>query len=89
MSLDEGAKLLNIGKASVCRSLRELEEKGFIKLTKRGQWYGRMASEFAVTDKSMNGNYPTNDWQNWRPPKPKKIDSRFRDGPIGLSDGST
>ena len=70
LSLDEGARLLGIGKATVGRALEELEAKGFVKLTKRGQWYGRMASEYAVTDRSLNGNLATNDWKYWRPPKP-------------------
>jgi DNA-binding transcriptional ArsR family regulator len=88
LSLDEGARLLGLGKATVSRALRELQDKGFVKLVKRGRWYGRMASEYAVTDRPLDGNYPTNDWKNWLPPKPRKTNSRFRDGPIGLPDGT-
>ena len=86
LSMDEGARLLKIGKATVLRSLSELEEKGFITRTKRGQWYGRLASEYAVTDKPVNGAIPTHSWKNWRP---EKTESRFCNGTIGTPDGST
>ena len=58
----------------------------FITRTKRGQWYGRLASEYAVTDKPVNGAIPTHSWKNWRP---EKTDSRFCNGTIGTPDGST
>ena len=64
LSLDEAAKLLGLGKATVQRALNELIETGFVKLTKRGQWYGRRASEYAVTDCPLDGKPPTRDWQS-------------------------
>ena len=67
LSLEEGAELLGIGKMTVSRALKELERKGFIAMTKRGQWYGRMATEYRVTDKSCDGRPATNDWMRWRP----------------------
>ena len=69
LSLDEAARLLKIGKATVGRALSELEAKGFIVMTKRGQWYGRQATEYAVTDKPINGLPATNAWKHWRPEK--------------------
>jgi hypothetical protein len=78
LSLDEGARLLSIGKATVQRALNELETKGFIKMTKRGQWYGRMATTWAITDRSHKGHLATRDWKNWKPEAPKKkTDFRF------------
>ncbi len=71
VSLDEASRLLGMGKATAKRAFDELEEKGFIKLTKRGSWYGRMATTWSVTDRSLKGERPTNDWKNWRPPKSK------------------
>jgi DNA-binding MarR family transcriptional regulator len=56
LSLDEAARILQLGKATVMRALKELEAKGFVKLTRRGQWYGHRASEWAVTDKGIDGN---------------------------------
>jgi hypothetical protein len=72
MSLEEGAGLLQLGKATVHRAFQELEDKGLVVLTKRGQWYGREASEWALTDKSVNGALPTNAWKAWRPPGPTR-----------------
>lgn len=66
LSLDEGARILQLGKATVVRALAELTEKGFIKLKKRGRWYGRKASEYALTTKSCEGQPSTNEWRRWR-----------------------
>ena len=60
LSLDEAKRLLKIGKTTASCALSELEEKGFIVMTKRGQWYGRQATEYAVTDKPVNGIPATN-----------------------------
>lgn len=68
LSMDEAARLLGIGKATVQRAFVELEEKGFLKRVKRGQWYGRIASCYAITDKPHNGNLATNEWRDWKPP---------------------
>ncbi len=73
LSLDEAARLLGIGKATAQRAFAELETKGFIKMTKRGQWYGRMATTWTVTDRSFQGHPPTRDWQKLIPhANPKK-----------------
>jgi len=67
LSLDEGARLLGMGKTTVGRAFVELEEKGLIVMTRRGQWYGRLATTWAVTDRSYNGHLPTNAWKHWQP----------------------
>ena len=69
LSLDKGARRLGLGKATIQRALEELEAKGFIRLSKRGSWYGRRASTFVVTDRPMSERLPpTNDWRQWEPP---------------------
>ena len=74
LSLDEAARLLKMGKATVLRAYQELEEKGFIRMVERGQWYGRLATTWEVTDKPHKGYPATNDWSSWREPrKPKKL----------------
>ncbi len=79
LSLDEAARLLGIGKSTAHRAFTELELKGFLRLTKRGRWYGRMASTYAVTDRPHGRQPPSNDWRNWRPPSaPKNIVSVLR-----------
>ncbi len=67
LSQDEAARLLDLGKATVVRALDELIEKGFIELKKRGNWYGRKASEYAVTDRGCQGLHATNAWLRWKP----------------------
>ena len=56
---------MHVGKATAQRAFAELETKGFIKMTKRGSWYGRLATTWTVTDRQLNGHFPTNDWKRW------------------------
>ena len=67
LSWDEAAHLLHMGKSTIGRALEELKEKGFIVMTKPGHWYGRMATEWAVTDRPLDGHLATRAWKNWRP----------------------
>ncbi len=94
LSWDEAARLLGLGKGTVGRAFAELEAKGFIKMTKRGQWYGRRATTWAVTDKSYQGHLAAHAWKHWKSPAKKvrawaKTESRYRDGPYSSADGST
>jgi DNA-binding MarR family transcriptional regulator len=43
LSMDEAKRLLGMGKSTVARAIEELIAKGFIKVRKPGQWYGRLA----------------------------------------------
>lgn len=72
LSYAEGSKLLGIGRGSLGRAFDELQAKGFIKRIKQGQWYGRKATEWAVTDKSYDGYLASNDWCRWQPPAEPK-----------------
>jgi len=76
LSMNEASNLLGIGKSSVQRAFRELEEKGFLALTRQGSWYHRKASEYRLTTKSMHyargKEAPTHDWRSWRAPKTKR-----------------
>ena len=67
LSYADAAKRLKLGHATIRRAFDELQAKGFIQLVKRGHWYGRKATEWAITNKSWQGNLPTNNWKNWRP----------------------
>lgn len=71
LSMTEAARLLGLGKTTVTRAFRELENKGFIVKTKQGQWYGRFASEWRLTDKRFNNRPATNDWKQ---PRQKPIE---------------
>ena len=67
LSFQRAATLLYLSKSTVARAFRELESKGFIKLRKPGQWYGRRAAEWILTDKGYDGMPPTQDWERWKP----------------------
>ncbi len=71
LSLTDAARRLSISKSTASRAFKELEEKGFLKLTRKGFFTGRQASEYISTDLSFNGQLKTNDWKQWRKP-PKK-----------------
>lgn len=72
VSLDEAARLLGLSKSTVQRAYGELVEKGFLQMTKRGRWYGRMATTYAVTDRACNGHLATRAWQRWRSAEKKE-----------------
>jgi DNA-binding transcriptional ArsR family regulator len=91
LSMDEAARLLGLSKGTINRALAELQEKGFIKLQRRGQWYGRRANEWVLTMCSLKGLPATNDWRLWKAPKPlreaRKNNSRYQNDPIDIVDG--
>jgi hypothetical protein len=66
-SMDEASRLLGLGKATVQRAFTELQDKGFVVCTRKGQWYGRLASTWATTERSIGGGMATNAWKSWRP----------------------
>jgi len=70
--------VLELGKATAARAFVELQRKGFLELVKRGRWYGRLASEWRVTDRIYQGHPPTHDWKRWQPdrhPRKSKLGS--------------
>lgn len=67
LSLEEGKRLLGLGKATVARALAELESKGFVVMTARGHWYGRKATTYAATDRERGTHPPSNAWKDWQP----------------------
>mgnify|MGYP003651099578 CR=1 FL=1 len=73
LSLDEAAKLLRIGKGTAQRAFVELREKGFLVMTRQGQWYGRTATLWRITDRSCDGHPATNDWKQWIAPKKQSL----------------
>ena len=72
LSYQEAATLLGMSKSTVKRAFDELVEKGFLRKRKEGQWYGRQAAEYIITDKPFSGQNATNDWQQWRSQKRTK-----------------
>ena len=73
LSLDEAARLLHMGKTTAQRAFAELQEKGFLVMTRQGDWYGRKATLWRVTDRSCDGHPATHDWKHWRAPKKQSL----------------
>lgn len=96
VSLEEAASLLRVGKATAARAFGELEQRGFLAMTKRGQWYGRQATEWAMTTLPRDGVPATNAWKRWVPTErdalgssaDRKNATRFPSGPKIAADGS-
>lgn len=76
LSYAEAAEALGMGKATVQRAYRELQDKGFVVLEKEGNWYHRQSHEFRLTTKpvqKVKGKVPpTHDWRSYRAPKKTK-----------------
>ena len=93
LSLDESARLLGISKSTSKRAFEVLEERGFIKLRVKGQWYGRKASQWILTVCPLNGVPATNDWKQWRASKElrdaQKTIPRYPNGIPQCFDGAT
>jgi AraC-like DNA-binding protein len=89
LSLDQAAQRLGVSKSTAARAFKELQNKGFIKMSRQGNWHGRQATTWAVTDRTWNGHIATHDWKHWRPPKPcKKTESRYSGGTNSRADGA-
>lgn len=99
LSYQDAATRLALSKSSVARAFGDLIERGFIRRTREGQWYGRLAHTWAVTDLPVkDGQPPPNDWRHWQPSaagasvparhaKPKSVSRRHAtegDGAIGV-----
>ena len=92
-SLLELARELNVSKATALRAVRELQEKGFVTIAKRGGFNVkvrekgvRAATEWRLTEHSCNatGRLPTNEFLTWRAPKNQSAVSP--ENPNGYSD---
>lgn len=82
LSLDEAKRLLGLGKATVQRALLELQDKGLIICTRKGQWYGRLASTWTTTDRPTDSAPAANTWKTWQlPRRPEKRSQKTEVGP--------
>ena len=70
LSYAEAAEILHMGKATVQRGFRDLQDKGLVVLEKEGNWYHRQAHEWRITTKGVQAargkTPPTNNWRNYR-----------------------
>ncbi|MCC1494061.1 helix-turn-helix transcriptional regulator [Cognatishimia sp. F0-27] len=76
LSYAEASQALGIGKATVQRAFRELQDKGMVVLEREGNWYHRQAHEWRITTKPVQRvkgkEPPSHDWRNYRPEKEKR-----------------
>ncbi|MBL4874391.1 MAG: helix-turn-helix domain-containing protein [Rhodobacteraceae bacterium] len=74
LSHREAKKALGMGNSTIARAFEELQEKGFVKLIKKGHWYGRQANEWQITMHPIgDSKIPENDWMRWRPPEKTEV----------------
>ena len=73
LGLDTAAKELGLGKSTVLRAFKELEEKGFLQLTNKGNWIRGHAATWAMTSKPFGKALRSDKWRDWiAPEKPAK-----------------
>ena len=86
LSYAEAANMLGLGKATIHRAFAELQATGFLRQTRRGARYCRLASEWLCTDlPAAKGEPAGNDWRRWQgPPKIRtSVPIRNHEGPDG------
>ncbi|MDE2115802.1 MAG: hypothetical protein KGJ29_13145, partial [Hyphomicrobiales bacterium] len=69
LSLTSATKALGMGKATLSRSLKELQEKGFIVRVQPGNWHGHQVALYALTTQKLRELPATNDWQAFQSPE--------------------
>lgn len=86
ISVREAATEIRCAKDSAMRALWELEEKGFIKCSQRGDfnWKLKLASTWILTEESHGGEFATKDFMRWKEkeksgPKPRTHRSQKKD----------
>lgn len=76
LSYAEAAEALGMGKATVQRAFRDLQDKGFLVLVREGNWYHRQAHEWRLTIRPVQlakgKQVPTHDWRSWYPEKTER-----------------
>ncbi|APX89269.1 hypothetical protein BV394_05675 [Brevirhabdus pacifica] len=73
LSYAEAAKTLHMGKATVQRAFRDLQDKGLVVLESKGNFYHRHAHEWRITTKGVHRvrgkEIPTHEWRGYRTAK--------------------
>ena len=73
LSCREVAKKCKCGKGTASNAFKELNEHGFIKVSKKGFFTGREATTWILTFERLNEHPATNEWKQWRSQKQKKV----------------
>jgi len=84
-SCREAVALLRIGKSTASRSFKNLEDKGFIEVTKRSGFNikGRVSNEHRLTEYKcdITGELPTKKFVHWRPDEKSTVPPQVRTVP--------
>ncbi len=84
LSYAEAAEALGLGKATVQRAFRDLQDKGFVVLVRKGNWYHRQAHEWRLTTKPVQKakgvDVPSHDWRSWSSEKSERGSDAERSG---------
>lgn len=65
MGVREAQKVLGVGRKAAYRGLRELLDRGFIVVTKKGFFTVREATEYRLTWRANVGDRPTKEFRLW------------------------
>ena len=88
LSTTEAVETLGLGRATISRAFLELQEKGFLRLEKPGNWYHRQAHEWRLTTKPLilatKKVAPSNDWRKFQPPKKQDVGSKLEPSPFSI-----
>ncbi len=73
LSLEEANKRLGMAKDTALLAQKALEDKGFIRMIKRGGFHQRLATTWALTDEPVPPSPPTHDYKNWTQKKKSSV----------------
>lgn len=62
--------LLGISENTARNAFRQLEERGFLTLTRDASYVAGKATEYRLTIEPYNGREPSDDWRDWEPDRP-------------------
>jgi len=86
----EAAELFRVGKTTAARSFQNLEDKGFIVVTKRSGFNvkGRASTEYRLTEYKcdITGKLPTKEFTKWRPHEKSTVPPQVRTVPPQVQD---
>jgi len=66
MSVRQAAGLLNVGKSTAARALKDLSAKGFIFPVDESNWFNGTARSYRLTWQPYKGHEATNEWNKYQ-----------------------
>ena len=77
LSVREAAKAIDCHRDTAAKALREVEEKGWVRVNQKGSfdWKGGPATTFILTNEPMGDGSATKDFMSWKPVSENKTRS--------------